>query len=47
MNYWFPYYKAFDAGANVFAGYEMAAGAVCTAECTVGLNQRLTPKIKE
>ncbi|MBK6967525.1 MAG: PorT family protein [Bacteroidales bacterium] len=32
-----PYYKAFDAGANVFAGYEMAAGLFFQLNAQLGL----------
>lgn len=32
-----PYYKAFDAGANVFAGYEMAQGLFVQLNAQLGL----------
>jgi hypothetical protein len=32
-----PFYKAFDAGANAFAGYEMANGVFCQLNMQLGL----------
>lgn len=32
-----PYYKAFDAGANIFAGYEMASGIFVQLNTQIGL----------
>jgi len=41
-----PYYKPFDAGANVFIGYEMACGGFVQLDTQLGL-LKINPEYKE